>query len=941
MKMLKIVFIGLMIATLMSLTSVAYSDDASAAEYDSGPWTYTTDNNGNAIITRWYWNDPNNGIVDGVLEIPGKIKASTDSVERTVVEFRGPGTSTAYPVSTFFSASCGINEIILPESLKTLSNGAFRECTTLVNIDLSSVTHIGTVSFYECSSLKNVIMPTSTFTFEKAIGQAVPAAGGRAFEKCTSLESVDLTNLKDGYWIRDFDGCSSLYDIKLPSGNYAIQLSGTSIVSIDISKASEVGSFADNRKLKSITMPEVPYTLQGTTFSGCVLLEELDLRNIISIGTTSLSKREMFAPSGIKEFILGPDSPYAVLDGMIVNKAKDTLLFYPSAKAADFRIPDGMIAVGDAAFANTYIETIDLNMVETVGDRAFSDCARLTTVNAPDLITVGEFAFGDYPSIYSRSCKALTTVISPKMKTVGFYAFGDCTALMITDLSSVETAATGSFRGCTSLVTVDVSRLAEIGDTFSGCTSLAGFTALNSEIYSAIDGVLYNKDMDTLVRVPAMWAKTSFKVPEGVTKLGDRVFKEYAALISVDLTDVTEMGIETFYGCTSLETVDITNIVRIGDKAFYRCVALKSIDLSKAGYIGTQTFFGCEALQSVDMVNVTYIGYNAFDGCRSFTKAIAPIAEFVGGSAFSHCDKLLVMDFSNAKHVGTMYDLVNLVSADISSAEYVGGFVKCKSLTYITMPQTPYVIGGEGESTTATEARGFSECDSLTELDLTGLTHMYAYIDCDTFTSIYAPNLIKGMFQCKNVTYMYLPKMTECLINSASEVVIYAPEWNVSGFGGSARALIVSGMKQTTAGIRNIYFVSDYDESKFPGVINAATSIHRAKDATGWDEKYGTFNYVEYRSGNDIVFIDAAPDGERTRQSVFLEEGKIWLLDGEEYNFARLVTSDIILTEGTIVIQAEDTGTDDKDNTMTILAAVASIVGIIVVAVIFILRRPA
>ena len=83
------------------------------------------------------------------------------------------------------------------------------------------------------------------------------------------------------------------------------------------------------------------------------------------------------------------------------------------------------------------------------------------------------------------------------------------------------------------------------------CLSLKEITvSLNNPVYSSLDGVLYSKDRTKLIRMPRMYDKEYFHIPDSVTSIGERAF----------------------YNCENLTEITIPDsVISIGDDAFDAC----------------------------------------------------------------------------------------------------------------------------------------------------------------------------------------------------------------------------------------------------------------------------------------------------------------------------------------------------------------------------------
>ena len=142
-----------------------------------------------------------------------------------------------------------------------------------------------------------------------------------------------------------------------------------------------------------------------------------------------------------------------------------------------------------------------------------------------------------------------------------------------------------------------------------------------------------------------MYKVKEFKVPYGVTSIGDFAFRRCHSLTSVTIPDsVTSIGDDAFWGCYSLTSVTIPDsVTSIGDSAFYDCDSLTSVTIpDNVTSIGDHAFSSCDSLTSVTIPDsVTSIGGFAFWDCGSLTSVTIPDSvTSIGDRAFSGCDSL-------------------------------------------------------------------------------------------------------------------------------------------------------------------------------------------------------------------------------------------------------------------------------------------------------------
>lgn len=119
---------------------------------------------------------------------------------------------------------------------------------------------------------------------------------------------------------------------------------------------------------------------------------------------------------------------------------------------------------------------------------------------------------------------------------------------------------------------------------------------------------------------------TSVNIPDGVTKIGSDAFMRCANLTSVKIPDtVTEIENSAFNECESLTSVVIPDgVTKIDHDTFRYCVLLETVTIGKGvTLIDERAFIGCSALTRVEIPgNVATIGKDAFDQCRGLERVI-------------------------------------------------------------------------------------------------------------------------------------------------------------------------------------------------------------------------------------------------------------------------------------------------------------------------------
>lgn len=386
-------------------------------------------------------------------------------------------------------------------------------------------------------------------------------------------------------------------------------------------------------------------------------------KRITSIGEDAFSAQRAKTCAGIEEIVI-PESITC-----IGNRA-----FYHCTKLKELTLPPSLVSIGKEAFvACEKIKNFDLpESVKEIGYGAFADCSGINAFTFPmqvkevpgkvleGCVQLEEVKLSSSASKIGKDafmgCKKLKKVDLPEtVETIESFAFYGCSALeSIVFPEGLRTIETLAFKGCEALETVFIPKHASldnsVGSPFEECTSLFEVTAdSNSEFYTSIDGVLFDKDVKTIVRYPNAKGN-SYTVPDGVEIIGKAAFSVCKDLQSVIIPDsVRNIEDGAFKGCRSLNHVTLSReLETIGKEAFRLC-GLTEIDLPESlKAINEKAFSTCKLICIEIPEGTNEIGYNAFFQNRELEKVILPASitkigkSFFGSDVFDLCFKVKV-----------------------------------------------------------------------------------------------------------------------------------------------------------------------------------------------------------------------------------------------------------------------------------------------------------
>jgi hypothetical protein len=599
-------------------------------------------------------------------------------------------------------------------------------------------------------------------------GLPVTTIAAHAFQGSTNLVSIIIPETVTWIGREAFWGCSNLQNLILPDSLQT--LSGDSV-------------FRGCSSLTSIALPDNLKDLSfGSHFNDCTSLETVSIGSNTGINGPSFAvwfNYDNCPNLGTVEVDESHPS-YTSINGAVYDKTLTTLHFVPRTMQGAFVIPDTVTRIEGSAFEDcTKLTSITIPDSVTEINTNFTTCTSLIAINVgennPNFSSIDGVLFNKDGTVLHKVPSGMSGEyqVPEGVSTVGGltgsfeYGFAGCSKL----------TAIGIPSSVTSFVNEVGRRNPWFGAPFWGCTSLTSIEVHgDNPNYASVDGVLFSKDLATLVKLPAGFTG-SYVIPDNVTGLGGEfpgwALESGLSSITVGSGLASGWSIEDFSICEALTWIDVSeansNYASVDGVLFSKdqttLVAfprgrtgsysipdgtisigggflqsnLTSVTIPDSVWsVGDLTFGYCRNLTDVTIGNgVTGIGGWAFYNCTSLTNVVLPdIVTYIGENAFWGCTDLASISLGEG----------------VTTIGY-GAFSDCRKLTSISIP----------DSVTSLGDHVFDGCRSLENLNIgNGLatTGYNTFASCIYLTEVTIPasvaNMDGGAFNfCSNLRQVY------------------------------------------------------------------------------------------------------------------------------------------------------------------------------------------
>lgn len=613
-----------------------------------------------------------------------------------------------------------LTRLVIPADVERIEDG-FYGCKNLTEVEiLSSETDISEYVFTDCP-IENIIIPINGVSLVSKIGAKTVTLNGSgvipagAFEACTSLTTVKLSDGITGVGSNAFYGCSNLVSIEISN----------SVTSI--AEDTFTGCPIENVVVPVSEISAIPKTMLKTvTLNGTGAIPAGALENCSSLTEVKISEGITYVGSNAFNGCTGLIS--IELPNGLTNVSEETFAGCPIENAV---VPVTLLSY----ISKDLLKTVTLRGDGEVPSHAFYECSNLLHVDIDEGITgIGMYAF--------YNCSGLTDVAVPSSITsLGYHAFDGCNNLTYNThdnalylgnennpyvaLIKVDEEAVYGLTSC------EIHSQTKVigGSAFSSCYSLTEIKIPDGVVGIGVSAFSNCQSL------------TELEIPVGVTKIGTYAFESCRALTHVkynatNCADFAETDRAFMYAGEDGDGITVTigaNVEKIPAYAFYageyasKLISVKFETGSVCREIGEKAFAKCNTLFDVEIpACVTSIGSGAFSECATLTRVTynatncAEARSVFEGSGWdgegititfgANVERVPAYLFYHSEYASL--DIIAVVFEEGSVCASIGeyAFFSCTKLTSVTFKSA--------NALESIENRAFYGCSALTSITI-------------------------------------------------------------------------------------------------------------------------------------------------------------------------------------------------------------------------------
>lgn len=455
-------------------------------------------------------------------------------------------------VGSFMCAGCtNLIDVILPNDVSEVEEGAFSYCTNLRNINLYNPSSIGKYAFNH-TMVSRINLSQVTIMGESAFCES-------------NLEGADLSSLKE-IPTNAFKSCNNLKTLVLGNNLTLIgesAFTSTAVTSLNLPEGlTTIGTQAFlNSKVTDITIPATLLRVGWEAFRNTPwILSQKGIDGIVYLGNVALG-------------------------GDISNQLTPTI-----------KLHEGTTVLADLFF-DYYLYSVNANYtrnISSVNDNYF------TSISLPSSLR----AIGDYALCqkYTGIKHNLQYSLPEGLEYIGKHAFAYNTAITsLTIPKSVTSIGDGAFESNTSLLNLRYEAEAAGGrNIFQNCTALEKVTFGEGVRIIPEDAFSYCNNL----------LKVTFEESQAHKKSNPLIANRIGST-----NQGVVISNYAFSGCSQLRTIDFpANIDSIGEGAFQSTGLPTANLINGVRTIGAYAFANCPSLTKVTLpTNIKYLNGTGLD----------------------------------------------------------------------------------------------------------------------------------------------------------------------------------------------------------------------------------------------------------------------------------------------------------------------------------------